>query len=58
MSKSIQCSELFPGCDYHGVAESEEALLQMAAEHAATEHGITELTEEIVAKVKGCIREA
>lgn len=58
MTKSIKCGDLFPGCDFHAEAESEDALLQMAAEHAASVHNVTELTDEIVAKVKGCIRDA
>ena len=57
MTKSIQCADLFPGCEFHAEAESEELLLQKAAEHAASVHNVTELTDEIVAKVKGCIRD-
>ena len=57
MTKSIQCADLFPGCEFKAEAESEEALLQKAAEHAASVHNVTELTDEIVAKVKGAIRD-
>ena len=58
MTKSIQCADLFPGCEFQAEADSEEALLQKTAAHAASVHNVTELTEEIVAKVKGCIRDA
>jgi predicted small metal-binding protein len=57
MTKSIKCADLFPGCDFHAEAESEEQVLQKAAEHAASIHNVTELTDEIVAKVKGAIRD-
>ena len=48
---------LFPGCDFQAEADTEELLLQKAAEHAASVHNVTELTGEIVATVKGCIRD-
>jgi predicted small metal-binding protein len=56
--KTIECRELFPGCQFRAEAESEADLLQKAAEHAAKAHGITTLTDDIVAKVRGCIRDA
>ncbi len=56
--KTIECRELFPGCQFRAEAESEAELLQKAAEHAAKAHGITTLTDDIVAKVRGCIRDA
>ena len=55
MAKVIRCSDV--GFDCEGVvrAETEEEVLQMAAEHAKSVHGITELTDDIVAKVKSVI---
>jgi len=58
MAKTIQCSDLFPGCEFQAVADSEEELLQKTAAHAASVHNITDLTDEIVAKVKAAIRDA
>ena len=55
--KTIECRELFPGCNFRAEAASEAELLRKAAEHAASAHGITEVTAEIVAKVRGCIRD-
>ncbi len=54
--KTIECRDLFPGCQFRAEAETEAQLLQKAAEHAAREHGITTLTDAIVAKLKSCIR--
>ena len=55
MKKSIKGDDLFPGCDFQ--AETEAELVQKAAAHTASVYGVTELTDEIVAKVKGCIRD-
>jgi predicted small metal-binding protein len=55
--KSIQCRDLFPGCEFHAEAATEAELLRKAADHAAQVHGITQLTDEVIAKVRGCIRE-
>lgn len=55
--KSIQCRELFPGCEFKAEGRTEEEVLSQAASHAATVHGLTELDDATVAKVRGCIRE-
>ena len=57
MTKSIRCADLFPGCEFRAEAETEELLLQKVAEHATSVHNVTEFTDEIVAKVKSCIRD-
>ncbi len=57
MSKSIACNDLFPGCEFKAEAESEAELLQKVAAHAASVHGITEITDDIIGKVRGCIRD-
>ena len=55
--KTIQCKELFPGCEFRAEAETESDLLQKVAAHAASAHGITQVTDAVVAKVRACIRE-
>jgi len=57
MAKVIHCKDV--GFDCEGVvrADSEEEVLQLAAEHAKSAHGITELTNEMVEKVKSVIRD-
>lgn len=56
MTKVIRCKDV--GFDCPGVirAPSEEEALRMAAEHAKTAHGVTQLTPEIVSKVKSVMR--
>jgi predicted small metal-binding protein len=58
LMKTIECRDLFPGCHFRAEAASESEVLQKAAEHAAREHGITKLTDDLVEKVRGCIRDA
>ena len=56
MGKTIHCKDV--GFDCAGVvrAASEEEVLKKAAEHARTAHGVTELTGEMIAKVRSVIR--
>jgi len=54
--KFVACAKLVPDCPFEASATTEEELLQMVAAHAAHHHGITELTPELVAKVKGVIQ--
>ena len=55
MAKVIRCSDVGFECDGVIRADTEEEALQMAAEHAKTVHGVTEITDDIVAKVKSVI---
>jgi predicted small metal-binding protein len=54
--KSITCSDVGPDCAFTATAETEEELLQQVAAHAS-EHGITEVTPELLEKVKSVIRD-
>lgn len=57
MAKVIHCKDV--GFDCEGVvrADSEEQVLRLAAEHAKSAHGVSELTDEMVEKVKAVIRD-
>lgn len=57
MTKIIRCREVGFDCDGIIRAESEEAALQMAAEHAKTVHGMEKISPEVVDKLKSIIRE-
>jgi len=60
MSKILECAKVDPssGCDYIVRGETEEdEVLQKAAEHAK-EHGIREVTPELIERVKANIRDA
>jgi len=55
-AKYIACAEIVPDCPFTASASSEEELLKQVAEHAAHDHGITEVTPELAAKVKAAIK--
>ena len=57
MGKTIHCKELGFECDGVVSAGSEEEVLKMAVEHARTVHGVSEMTSEMVEKVKSVIRD-
>jgi predicted small metal-binding protein len=57
MQKVIRCRDV--GFDCNGVikAETEKEALSLAAEHAKKVHGVTEITPEIVDKIKSVMKE-
>ena len=57
MAKVLHCKDVGFDCDGVIHAETEEEVLKMAAEHAQTVHNLTELTEEVVEKVRAAIRD-
>jgi predicted small metal-binding protein len=59
MAKIIECSKVDPssGCKYVIRGKDEEEVLRKAAEHAK-EHGIQEVTPELMQKARSAIRDA
>ena len=57
MALVVHCRDVGFDCDGIVRAETEEELLQQVAEHAKSAHGLTEVTDEVVEKVKSVIRE-
>ena len=55
MSKTIECGQVVPGCKFTAEANTEQELLQKVAEHAQEAHGVTEVTPELLTKVKSAI---
>jgi predicted small metal-binding protein len=56
MSKHIACNDVVRGCGFTAGAPTEEELLEKVVEHAAREHGVTDPSPELAAKVKAAIR--
>jgi predicted small metal-binding protein len=56
MTKHIACNDVVPGCAFTASAPTEEELLKKVVEHAAHDHGLTEVPPELTAKVKAAIR--
>jgi predicted small metal-binding protein len=57
MEKRIACNDVVPGCTFTATAVSEEELLKKVAAHAALDHGVSDVTPELAAKVKSAIRD-
>jgi predicted small metal-binding protein len=45
------------GCSFTASAATEEELMKKVTAHAAQQHGITELTPELAAKVRAAIKD-
>jgi len=54
-SKHIACASIVPDCAFTASAATEDELLQKVATHAAGAHGVTDVTPELLAKVKAAI---
>jgi len=57
MSKVLHCRDIGFDCEAVVKAETEEEVLRQAAEHAQSVHGLTEITDEVVQKVRAAIHE-
>ena len=57
MAKVLRCRDVGFDCDGVVNADTEEEVLAQAAAHAKAAHGIDELTDEVVNKVKSVIRD-
>ncbi|MCG6537288.1 MAG: DUF1059 domain-containing protein [Syntrophales bacterium LBB04] len=59
MAKILECAKVDPssGCQHIVRGETEEEVLQRAVEHAK-QHGIRDMTPELIERVKASIRDA
>jgi predicted small metal-binding protein len=57
MAKVLRCRDVGFDCDGVIRAETEEEIFKQVAEHAKTAHNLTEITEEVVEKVRAAIRD-
>ncbi|MFB5598404.1 MAG: DUF1059 domain-containing protein [Nitrosopumilaceae archaeon] len=57
MTKKFACGDVVSGCGWSTTAADENELFQKIAEHAKTDHNMTEIPDEIIQKVKSKIRE-
>ncbi|MGH9546297.1 MAG: DUF1059 domain-containing protein [Terriglobales bacterium] len=57
MSKVVSCRDVGVDCDFVARGETEQDILQQAAEHARTAHNMTEIPPELADKVRGAIRD-
>jgi len=57
MSKTIACGDVVAGCTFTATAKTEGELLEQVATHACEEHGVKDVTPELLAKVKAAIKQ-
>lgn len=57
MKFSLACGDVMPGCVSRFESTSKEGLLTQVADHAAAEHGITEITPDVLRAVESRIVE-
>jgi len=57
MGKIVRCRQLGVDCDFEARGATEKEVLDRAAEHGRTAHGIPDLTPELLMLLIGSIRE-
>ena len=57
MVKKLRCRDVGVDCDAEIVGETEDEVMAKCAEHAKTVHGMTEISPQMVAKVKAAIKD-
>ena len=55
--KVLHCSDLGMSCNFQARGETEQEVMQKAAEHAKSAHKIDEITPDLAAQVKSAIRD-
>jgi predicted small metal-binding protein len=56
MTKYISCGDIMDGCPFTAEAATDAELVDKVKAHAATEHGVKEVTPELAAKVEAAIQ--
>lgn len=57
MSKALHCGELMAGCKAVIEGKDVQEVMTKAAEHAARDHGLKEITPELAQKVQAAIHD-
>jgi len=55
--KEFYCGAVVPECSARFEAETEDAILAQVGQHAAADHGMSEVSDEVVRQVREHIRE-
>ena len=53
--KTFACGDVVPGCQASWTAESDDEILSEVARHAASDHGMTQVSDDLVASVRARI---
>ena len=54
--KTFACGDVIPGRGAHFSAADEDGILSQVAGHAAADHGVTDITPQLVQAVRAHIR--
>jgi predicted small metal-binding protein len=57
MGKVLKCGDVVPGCDFEMTGSSEEEILQKAAQHAKTDHGMDSIPPDVLDSVRAAIHD-
>lgn len=57
MAKIAKCREVGLDCNFIARAETEEDVMKQIADHANTTHGVQDMPEEVIARVRSVIRD-
>lgn len=57
MSVRICCADVGPDCDFEALADTEEELMELVAEHASRVHGIETVDAELESRVRDAMQE-
>ena len=57
MTKVLKCRDVGMDCDFVARGVTEEEILKQAAKHAGKTHGMTDMSDEVIAKVRSAIHD-
>ncbi len=57
MPKTVSCRDVGADCDFVARGDSEGEVLMIVAEHARTDHKMTDIPAELVDKVRAAIHD-
>ena len=57
MPKTVSCRDAGADCDFVARGDSEEEVLKKVAEHARTDHNMSEIPADVADKVRAAIRD-
>lgn len=57
MEKRIACGDVVSGCNWTAVAATESELLEKVAAHAAHDHHVSDVDEDLMARIKAAIQD-
>ena len=57
MAKTVSCKDVGADCDFVARGDNEEDILRQVADHARTDHNMSEIPADVRDKVRAAIRD-